>query len=96
MFKSKTYPIMIEYAKKILPLVSEWKPLFKKELMKCVNWAEPQEWFELRNWCYDNFYDLHSDILTDVYESQKKAGRKIQVLKDFGTNMEFNTCKIRV
>lgn len=61
---------MNEYAKKILPKVSCWKSLFKKELIKCINWAEPEEWFELRNWCYDKFYDMHPDILDEVYESR--------------------------
>lgn len=95
MLKSKTYQTMNEYAKKILPSVSEWKPLFKKELIKCINWAEPQEWFELRNWCYDNFYDLHPDVLTEVYQHPKRDGRKIQLLKEFYTH-DYQTSKLSV
>lgn len=58
---------MNEYATTILPKVSKWKPLFKKELIKCIRWAEPEEWFELHNWCYDNFYELYPDVLNEVY-----------------------------
>lgn len=68
MLKLKQNQTMNDYAKKILPKVSEWKPLFKKELIKCINWAQPEERFELRNWCYDNFYAIYPDVLTEVYE----------------------------
>ncbi len=62
---------MIKYAKAILPQISSWKPLFRKELIKCIQWTEPEEWFELRTWCYDNFYELHPDILTEVFNNPK-------------------------
>jgi len=68
---TKNLNAMIEYAKNILPKVSIWKNLFNKELRKCVNWVEPEEWFELRNWCYDTFYEDHAEILDEIYQSKR-------------------------
>ena len=57
---------MIEYAKVVLPGVSSWKILFKKELEKIIVWTEPDEWEELKKWCYKHFNDLHPDVLSSV------------------------------
>ena len=87
---------MNEYAKKILPKVSPWKKLFKKELIKCINWAEPQEWFELRNWCYDNFYEMYPDVLTEVYGNYKRLQVPVEISNDFGIRIEFQNRKLSV
>lgn len=54
---------MIEYAKVILPSVSFSRELFHKELIKCINWIEPQDLHQFRNWCYTNFSEIYPDIL---------------------------------
>jgi len=64
---------MNEYAKVILPKVSFSKDLFRKELLKCVNWVEqPDELDDLEKWCYENFRDMYPEILNEVF-SQSAA-----------------------
>ncbi len=60
---------MLDYAKIILPKVSFSSQLFKKELMKCVQWVEADEVQELHDWCYKNFKDKYADILEEVFSS---------------------------
>lgn len=59
---------MIEYAKVILPKVSFCRDLFRKELAKCVTWAEqPVELDELTRWCHENFGEQYPEILDEVF-----------------------------
>lgn len=58
---------MIEYAKQILPKVSAWKELFRKELIKCVEWSGPDNRDEIFNWCYRHYAGLYSDVLEEVF-----------------------------
>ena len=58
---------MIEYAKVILPKVSYSRDLFRKELMKCVNWMEPNELDELIKWCNENFKEMYPKVLDEVF-----------------------------
>lgn len=69
---------MNEYAKAVLPKVSQWEPMFKKELIKCIQWAGPEEWFELRNWCYDSFYELYPEVLNEAF-SYYSSGKNINL-----------------
>jgi hypothetical protein len=54
---------MFEYAKLILPKVSFSRELFQKELIKCINWIDPQQLNEFRMWCDANFKEMYPDIL---------------------------------
>jgi hypothetical protein len=58
---------MIEYAKVILPKVSFSRELFRKELTKCINWVNDSEISNLKDWCYENFRDVYSDILDSAF-----------------------------
>jgi len=58
---------MLEYAKVILPKVSFSRELFSKELAKCINWVEPDQLQNLRNWCYENFKETYPDVLADAF-----------------------------
>ena len=58
---------MLEYAKTILPKVSFSKQLFRKELMKCINWVEEDQVEELCNWCFQNFNDMYPDVLAECF-----------------------------
>lgn len=62
---------MLDYAKTVLPKVVLWKNLFRKELIKCIQWAEQDEKMELYRWCRQNFFEKYPDILTDVYSLVK-------------------------
>lgn len=57
---------MFEYAKVILPKVSFSRELFRKELVKCVNWVEHDELDDFTQWCHENFGEMYPDILNDV------------------------------
>ncbi len=58
---------MNEYAKVILPKVCFSRELFRKELSKCVNWAQQgNELEELNQWCYENFGEMYPEILSEV------------------------------
>jgi len=59
---------MLDYAKIILPKVSFSKQLFRKELTKCIDWVEPDELLELRDWCYKNFKDKYPDVLAESFD----------------------------
>ncbi len=66
---------MIEYAKTILPKVVSNKVLFRKELLKSINWAEGQEKIMVYRWSYVNFSAIYPDILTEagsIINSTKK------------------------
>ncbi|MDD4143926.1 MAG: hypothetical protein PHN68_04760 [Prolixibacteraceae bacterium] len=58
---------MLDYAKVILPKVSFSRQLFRKELVKCINWLEPSEVRELHDWCYLNFKEIYPDVLEEVF-----------------------------
>ena len=60
---------MLDYAKVILPKVSFSKQLFRKELVKCINWLKPSEVSELHDWCYSNFKEIYPDVLEEVFSS---------------------------
>jgi hypothetical protein len=60
---------MFEYAKVILPKVIYSKQLFRKELIKCVNWLDPSEVHELHEWCNANFKEVFPDVLEEVFSS---------------------------
>ena len=61
---------MIEYAKVILPKISFSRDLFRKELIKCVNWVEgPAELDELIKWCNENFGEMYPEILDEVFST---------------------------
>lgn len=58
---------MLEYAKVILPKVSFSKELFSKELAKCINWVEPDQLQNLRDWCFENFKEMYPDVLAEAF-----------------------------
>lgn len=58
---------MLEYAKVILPKVSFSKELFRKELIKCINWVEEHELNELYEWCSENFKEIYPDVLSEAF-----------------------------
>jgi len=59
---------MFEYARVILPKVSFSRELFRKELIKCINWVGDSEINSLREWCIENFMEMYPDILTEAFK----------------------------
>ena len=58
---------MLEYAKVILPKVSFSRELFRKELVKCIDWVEENQVQELYAWCYQNFQKMYPDVLAEAF-----------------------------
>jgi hypothetical protein len=54
---------MIHYIKLILEKVSFDRYLFEKELRKALQSVVPDEFVELKNWCYEKFSNQHMAIL---------------------------------
>jgi hypothetical protein len=63
---------MIEYAKVSLLGVSLWKALFKKELLKIIEWSDEEELDELQKYCYEKYNDMHPDVLAEVFSYQNR------------------------
>jgi hypothetical protein len=61
---------MLEYAKVILPKVSFSTELFRKELIKCISWVNGAELNQLKEWCFENFRDMHPEILSEAFSMQ--------------------------
>ncbi len=58
---------MIEYAKSILPVVWRWEFLFKKELLKSLEWMTEDEYTEFYQWCYSRFSPLYSEFMDEIF-----------------------------
>ncbi len=74
---------MLEYAKQILPKITLWKKLFRKELIKCFQWTEDGERGELYNWCCENFSDGHSDVLMEVGRMYNLNRQNVRIPKNY-------------
>jgi hypothetical protein len=59
---------MLEYARVILPKVSFSRELFRKELVKCINWVGDSEVNSLKEWCFENFMEMYPDILAEAFK----------------------------
>ncbi len=57
---------MLETCKIVLNGVKDDKHLFRKELMKSMDWLSSEEQKVLKQWVQDNFYDRHADIIDEV------------------------------
>ena len=58
---------MFELSKKILDKVSFDKTLFKKELMKSINWVTPSEKRLLQIWCLATFGATYKNEIIEVF-----------------------------
>lgn len=59
---------MLEYFKTILSKVSFDRWLFEKELKKAINFLVPNEIQTLKDWCYDQFGQIHTSILNKCFK----------------------------
>ena len=64
---------MIEFSKHILKSVSFDKILFRKELLKILRWAKPDEALLLKAWCIATFGHLYGDVIKDAFHSIAKV-----------------------
>ncbi len=84
---------MIEYAKQILPKVCAWKALFRKELIKSIEWAEPASRDEIYQWCFRNYNHLHEDVLDEVFQNRKRKSPKFEKTKNTKPTMDIAVYK---
>ena len=54
---------MLEFCKSVLEKVSFDQMLFKKELMKSIQWINTTDAKSLREWCIEMYGNKHSDII---------------------------------
>lgn len=59
---------MLEYVKTILQKVSFDTLLFRKELMKSIEWLTTTEQVELKTWLIGSFQGDHRKIIMEVFE----------------------------
>jgi hypothetical protein len=60
---------MLDYVKLILEKVSFDSSLFEKELKKAKKELHFSELYELKQWCFNNFYESHKYILDKHFVS---------------------------
>ena len=58
---------MLEYFKSILSKVSFDKKLFEKELLKARKQLVSEELKTLKEWCYEQFSEIHGAILNRCF-----------------------------
>ncbi|MFA9370227.1 MAG: hypothetical protein ACERIH_00780 [Labilibaculum antarcticum] len=58
---------MLEHQKFVLKSVSDQEHLFRKELLKSIEWLSEEELYELFNWLKSNFYFSHKDCVKQVF-----------------------------
>lgn len=54
---------MLEFCKSILEKVSFDQVLFKKELVKSIQWINKTDAKSLTDWCIEMYGNKHSDII---------------------------------
>lgn len=58
---------MFELSKNILSKVSFDPTLFRKELMKSINWIKPSEKTLLQVWCLATFGNVYKDEIIEIF-----------------------------
>lgn len=57
---------MLEHQKTILKNISNDKHLFRKEIVKSMVWLNSRDLTRLRIWLRENFWDEHSEIISEL------------------------------
>lgn len=57
---------MLEHQKIVLRGVSDNRYLFRKELLKSINWLNDKDLKEFNRWVYDNFYQEQPEIISEL------------------------------
>lgn len=64
---------MYELSKHILEKVSFDKFLFRKELIKAINWLKNDEHLLLKSWCIITFGHIYKDMIFEVFQNIGKG-----------------------
>jgi len=60
---------MLEYTKTVLQKVSFNEYLFKKELMKSLDWLETDDRIELQQWINIKFGSQYSHLISEIFDT---------------------------
>jgi hypothetical protein len=58
---------MLEHQKIVLKSVSDQEHLFRKELLKSIEWLSQEELYELFNWLKSNSYFSYKDCVKQAF-----------------------------
>lgn len=61
---------MLEHQMTVLKAVADNHDLFKKELIKSLDWLDPEEKSQLRSWLQENFPGKYSDLINDTFHGK--------------------------
>lgn len=64
---------MLELSKEILEKVSFDRMLFRKELLKAINWLKKDELALFKVWCLTTFGNVYGDLLREVFGNITKS-----------------------
>jgi len=59
---------MLEHQKIVLKGVCDNTPLFRKELLKSMQWIDKSELQEFNLWVWENFRDIQPDVVEQFIE----------------------------
>ena len=60
---------MYELSRQILEKVSFDQSLFRKELIKAINWIEKEEKLLLKVWCIATFGHIYKDMIYEIFQT---------------------------
>jgi hypothetical protein len=60
---------MLELSKTILAKVSFDRKLFRKELLKAINWVKPDEKTVLKIWCVSTFGHQYNEEIMELFKN---------------------------
>ena len=64
---------MFEYHKIVINGVSDNERLFKKELIKSLNWISPSEQPNFKDWVKEKYYEKYPDIIEHVFNARNMS-----------------------
>ena len=64
---------MIEHQKIVLKGVSDNKHLFRKELIKSLNWIAEEEQEKFNQWVCDNFMNKQEEVIREIIFPKEKS-----------------------
>jgi hypothetical protein len=58
---------MLEHQKMVLSGVADHEQLFRKELLKSLNWLKTPQRGALKKWVREHYYHLHAETIDEVF-----------------------------
>lgn len=58
---------MLEHQMTVLKAVADNQDLFKKELIKSLDWLDLEEKSQLKSWLQENYISKYSDLINEAF-----------------------------